>query len=167
MIAKSSIHKNLKTIDKLYAKSISAKEGLFYSKLALLELCGWIEESMDDIVLRCAKRYLKNKGNFNFVKTSVIERTYGFEYHKHFRNMLRQVLGIIKLERLEHNLDPAKFPKMQASLESLKKRRDSEAHTHLKGVTKTLDAPSIMLSHLLIVYEGLKDVDNKLRSLKV
>ena len=32
-----------------------AKESLFCSKLTIMELCGWVEESMDDVVLRYSR----------------------------------------------------------------------------------------------------------------
>ena len=51
MIAKSYILANLNALDARYKRASRAKDALFASKLALLELCGWIEESMDDIVV--------------------------------------------------------------------------------------------------------------------
>jgi len=167
MVAKRHIQNNLQQIDNLYRKSKSPKKGLFYCKLAIIELCGWIEESMDDIVRHCAKRYVREPENMRFVEQSIIGRTYGFEYERHFRNMLIQVMGIIDVERLERQLDPVKLQLMQSALETLKKCRDSEAHTHLKGATKTLDAPSITESRFLMVYEGLKDIENHVTKLKL
>lgn len=167
MIAKSYILNNLNTLEKLYNTSTSTKKGLFYSKLAILELCGWIEESMDDIVRRCATRNLKSLSDRHDVEKSIIQRTYGFEYKKHFRGMLTQLLGIITLMKLERKLHPVKFQLMEAALETLKTYRDSEAHTHLKGITKRLDAPSVTRNSFLMVYEGLKDIDVNLRSLKL
>ena len=61
MIAKSYLQKNLEILDKLFIESTSATKGLFYSKLAILELCGWIEKSMDDILRTCYHRNIKNK----------------------------------------------------------------------------------------------------------
>ena len=63
MIAKSYILKNLKALDKHFINTNSSKDSLFYSKLALLELCGWIEESIGYIVLRCADRKLNDNKN--------------------------------------------------------------------------------------------------------
>lgn len=167
MIAKTYILNNLSTIESLYRNLTSIKKGLFYSKLAILELCGWIEESMDDMIQTCANRYLKDVNNRKFVKDSVIERTYGFEYKKYFRRMLIQTIGIIKLEKLERKLHPVKFPHMQLALKDLKHSRDSLAHTHIKGVTKRLDAPSVTKNRFLIIYEGLRDIDDKLKRIKL
>ncbi len=169
MIYKSYILKNLKEIDNLYKKSNSTRKGLFYSKLAILELCGWIEESMDNIIRLCTNHHIKNIVNFEFVEKNIIKRTSGFEYDRHFRIMLIKLLGIINVEKLENRLDTLKFDQLKSSLTSLKESRDREAHTytHLKGITKTRDAPSVIISYFFPVYNGLKDIDNKLRYIKL
>lgn len=163
MISKSYILSNLKTMESLYINSPTTKKSLFYSKLAILELCGWIEETMDDIILRCTKRYIKDNDNLNFVKSKVIKRTYGFEYKKHFRIMLIQILGIINLEKLERKFNPIEFQLLESNLETLKFCRDNEAHTHIKGVTNRLDSPSVTINRFRYVYDGLKDIDGKIR----
>ena len=166
MITKSYILENLESLEKFYNKSSSGKKGLFFSKLAILELCGWIEESMDDIVRRSSIRKLNNANNRSFIEKSVIKRTYGFEYNSHFRNMLIDLIGIINVEKLENKLDPVKFQLMTSTLDTLKIIRNTEAHTHIKGITKRIDAPSLTKSRFLPIFEGLKDIDLKLRNLK-
>lgn len=167
MISKSHIFKSLKTLEFLYRKSPATKISLFYSKLAILELCGWIEESMDDIILRCAKRYLKNNNNLNFVKSEIVKRTYSFEYNRHFRRMLIQILGIINLEKLERKFNPREFQLLDSNLETLKLCRDNEAHTHIKGVTSRLDSPSVTINRFKYIYSGLKDIEIKIRRSKL
>lgn len=166
MISRTYIIGTLESLDRLYTGSTSTKKGLFYSKLAILELCGWIEESMDDIVQRCAIRHLKKKSNRDVVD-ELVKRTYGFDYEKHFRNMLIGLIGIIHTEKLEKKVDPVKFQRLKSNLGSLKEYRDREAHTHLKGTTKRLDAPSVTKSKFLRVYEGLKNFDQELRRLRL
>lgn len=166
MISKTYIRSNLNQIDNLYKKSTSNKVASYFSKLAILELCGWIEESMDEIVRRCVYRRLKDSTNIQFVEDTIIQRTYGFEYKRYFRNMLLQVLGIINLEKLECELDKRKFSQMQSTLDTLKTCRDREAHTHLKGATRRLDAPSVTKSRFDTVYNGLRDIENCTRKMK-
>jgi hypothetical protein len=57
MITRSYITSSFKFLDRKYRKATTSKELFFYSKLAIFELCGWIEESMDDIILRCARLF--------------------------------------------------------------------------------------------------------------
>lgn len=167
MIAKTCIRNNLTQINKLYQKSTGKKQPLFYSKLAILELCGWIEESMDEIVRRCANRHLKNSENKNYVGTDIIKRTTSFTYDAHFRNMLLRMVGIINVERLENKLNKTKFDLMKSTINTLKTYRDEEAHTHLKDDTKRLDAPSVTLNRLQLIYDGLKDIDDCIRKMKI
>lgn len=165
MIGKTTILQNLNKIERLYNGSTDAKESLLYSKLAILELCGWIEESMDDIVKRYANRHLRNKKNKKFVEKEIIQHVYGFEYKRHFRTMLIQIAGLITVEKIERRVDPVKLQLMQTTLNSLKTTRNNEAHSHLKGITKRLDAPSVTKSNFVKVYDGLKNFEDELKLL--
>ena len=49
----------------------------------------------------------------------------------------------------------------------LKTARDAEAHTHINGVTREINAPSITISQFADVYQGLKLTENTLRSTKI
>lgn len=153
-------------MDRLYNSAGTQKEKLYYSKLAMLELCGWIEESMDDIVEKCAHRVLKKSSNKTYVAKNIIRPTYGFEYEKHFRKMLMSVIGLKLIEKLENKVDAVKHTIFTAELNNLKAARNKEAHTHLKGVTRTVDAPSVTITRFHSVYEGLKDIENTLKRLK-
>lgn len=167
MISRSYITKNLRMLDVRFRRSRSQKEALFFSKLALLELCGWIEESMDDVVRRCARRHLRDASNIKYVEDQVIKRTHGFEYDKHFRKMLIHVIGIVNVSRLERKVSEEKFTRLVASLNSLKGARNPEAHTHIKGATRHIDAPSATQGHFNPIYDGLVEFDRTLRSIKI
>jgi len=165
MIARSYIESNLKQLDKLYLNAVTPKSKLYYSKLAMLELCGWIEESMDDIVQKSANRLLRSQASKNYITNTIINPTYGFEYKKHFMKMLSYVVGLINVEKLEDKLDPLKKARLESALGTLKVARNREAHTHLKGVTRQVDAPSITISLFNHVFDGLKDIELNLKEL--
>jgi len=167
MVVKKYILENLNNLDSLYKKSVGAKEPLYYSKLAILELCGWIEISMDDIVRQCAKKNLRNLSNRKYIEEEFIERTHSFGYSTHFRRMLIGVIGLNFIEKLEQEVDSYKFGRLRATLGSLKKDRDIEAHEYIKGTTKMLDAPSVTKNNLLCVYDGLKEFEKELRRLRL
>ncbi len=167
MIARTYILENLNALDHRFNKATSAKESLFYSKLAIIELCGWIEESMDDLVLRCARRHLKLAANVKYVEKEIVERTYGFKYEKHFRRMLIQVIGLINIEKLEKRVDQTKRTHFIATLEALTTSRNSEAHTHIRGTTKLINAPSVTLNQFNTLYEGLIEYDNTVRKMHI
>ncbi len=166
MITRSYILANLKALDRKYIKASSQKESLFYSKLALFELCGWIEESMDEIIISYASRHLTDTNNLAFVKGQIIKRTHGFDYENNFRQMLIKLLGIIKVERLEKYVDQGKLVQFRTTLDGLKMARDPEAHTHIKGVTRRINAPSITLAQFPALYDGLLEFRTALRRAK-
>lgn len=166
MISKSTISKNLKSLDSKYRRTNSSMESLYFSKLALMELCGWIEESMDDVIFRCAYRNLREQENRDFTNVRIIKPTYGFEYKKHFRKMLIELIGLINVERIESKVDPVKKQNLKSVLGSLKVSRDRVAHTHIKGITRVIDSPSITLHRFNHVYAGLKEYEAVIRNMR-
>lgn len=165
MIAKSYISENLARIDVLYRRATTAKASLFYSKLAILELGGWIEISWDEIVMREARKRLRTTQSITFV-TDVVDKCYGFTYAKHFRKMLVNVIGLDGVERLERRVDGVKFAAMTGALNALKQFRDREAHEYMKGVTRVLDAPSVTRGRFAVIYDGIMEIDRVLRALR-
>lgn len=166
MISKSYIEKTLQELDRLYNSATSQKKAIYYSKLALLELCGWIEQSMDKIVFHYANHKLKDVSNKKFLDKQIIGKTFGFTYEDHFRKMLLQTIGIISLEKLEKKLEQhLVITKLKSILNTLKNKRNDAAHTHLKGVTVNYDAPSLTISNFMQIYPLLKDIENGLKNL--
>lgn len=167
MIAKSYILENLRSLDYRYRKARSAKEALFCSKLAILELCGWIEESMDDVVRRCATRHLNEQDNRDFCENQIIRKNYGFDYHLNFRSMLTRLIGLVAVEKLEKKVDQNIHVNMTAALSSLKTIRNAAAHTHLKGTARILNAPSVTVGQFHALYAGLTELESKIKRIKL
>jgi hypothetical protein len=154
---------NLEGISRSYLRASSKRESFFLSKLAILELCGWIEESMDDLVMRCAMRHLKVPDNRRYCEKDVVDKTYGFDYERNFRFMLIRLLGLINVEKVEAQVDQNKRDAMVAALSSLKTQRNTEAHTHLRGTIRTINAPSVTMAQFQPLYEGLTEFDRVIR----
>lgn len=167
MIVKYYILSTIEELDKLYNKARSQKKAIYYSKLALLELCGWIEESMDDIVLSYGNRTLKQKSNKEYIKKQIVPWVHGFQYQQHFRPMLMSVIGIRNLERVETKLEynGGQVSRLSSFLGNLKSDRNDAAHTFLKGITRTYNAPSRTKGDFLSIYPILKEFDNEIRKL--
>ena len=118
---------------------------------------------MDDIVLRCAARCVLNSDNMRYCRNDIVKRTYGFDYHNNFRFMLIRLLGIVNVEFIEDRVDAAKYDAMRGALSALKVLRDKEAHTHVKGTGRTINAPSVTIAQFPLLYDGLVDFDRVLR----
>jgi len=167
MIAKTYILSSLKHFESRYNKASSQKEMQFISKFAILELCGWIEDSMDEIARRTAKRCMKLPRNRALIEKDVIKKNFGFDYNNHFRKMMSRIIGLGNIEKIENNMDFTKRTKLESSLASLKTIRDSAAHTHIKGMTPIVNTPSVILIYFEDVYNGLIEFDACLRSRKI
>lgn len=115
------------------------------SKLALLELCGWLECELDRIVLSVDNTCLKDP---DWVKCQVIDRTFGFNYSKHFRPMLTELLGEHLTRRLEESMDrkfPGDLERLRSSTGDLWTKRCNFAHSDMAGNIQTqqrFDAPN-------------------------
>lgn len=163
MASKTYILRELNKINRLYNEATQKGDGnlqRFYSKLALLELCGWIEQSMDDMIERPKKR-LKKEENIKYLEKEIVKRNYSFTY-VHFRRMLIQAIGLLKVERLEKKLNESKNNLLKSALGTLKKIRDAHAHTHIYGTTATFYAPSYSRRYFNAVYDGLEQIDKSL-----
>jgi hypothetical protein len=164
MIAKSYIKSTLIELDKLYNNASSQKKAIYFSKLAVIELCGWIEETLDDVIIKHGNRNLKTSINKTFCKEDIVIPNYGFQYNKNIRPMLLKLLGLIQLEVFEQELEKtAQITLLKSNLGSLKRIRNEAAHTHLKGVTRRYNAPSRTLGDFNRISELLESFDNELR----
>jgi hypothetical protein len=165
MIAKTYILQNLSQLDSAFKSAKTQKHAVYFSKLAILELCGWIEISMDEIILAHCGRNVVVAKNTKFVADDVVKRTYGFDYERNFRKMLISLIGIVTCEKLEAQIPVAVYTKFTAQLQSLKVARDSLAHTYLKGsaATMIIDAPSVTKARFTDIHDGLKAYEQGLR----
>ena len=141
---------------------------LLYAKLVIVEVGGWVEMSMDDLVERAGNN-LNTSTNITYLEKEIIKKNYGFDYDRNFRQMLMKVIGLVRLEKLELRLDTAKFTKMKAALELLKKARNSVAHTYVKNPSggATIAAPTVSISYFHDIYDGLKDIEANMKRLNI
>ena len=166
MIALSYITNSLNELDKLYNEASSKKKAIYYSKLATLELCGWVEDTIDDIVLRHANRKVKETSNRKYIKKEIVKRTSGFQYEFHIRPMLISVIGLIALEGIERKFEKtAKITTLKNSLSNLRESRNKAAHTHLKGAMYSYDAPSVIRGEFQKIKTVLLELDTELRAM--
>ena len=161
MIAKSYIEANLKELDRRFRNARTQKEPLYFSKLAVLELCGWVEISIDDLICRAVRRKVKDARKFETFSTKLVRNNYGFHYERNFRKLLCSAIGEIHVADIELNMDQLKRQQLESELNTLSSNRNSLAHTYLKGVTQQVDAPSRTLSRFHLTYAGLKEFEKE------
>ena len=166
MIAKQPIDDLLKELQNLYDNPTVPVHKDYYSKLALLELCGWLEIVIDDITLTYARTKLVEAKNIEMLEKEIVGKTYGCDYKAHFRPMLMKIIGLTNVEKFENNLTHlGVFQILVAQLGSLSTLRNPAAHTSIAGVMPTFNAPSTMRSYLNSLYPILTTVEIELNSI--
>lgn len=165
-IAKVKIQKTIGELDKLYNNTSNPNLQKYYSKLALLELCGWIEQSMDDIVLKCAKRCLKDNKHIKIVQQDVKNNSQ-FDYENNFRKLLIQIIGLMNFEKVEKNVKPLSLATLKPKLNDLKALRNSHAHTYSENCTAVFNAPSLTKGYFIDIFNALKDYEQTIKKLKL
>ncbi len=124
------------------------------SKLALLELCGWIEGEFDRLATVAEGGRLNDP---EWVKTHVISRTSGFKYAEHWRPMLVCLVGEIFTRRIEEKMElsfPGELDRMKSLLGTLWTKRCDFAHADMTAhiaAQKNFDAPSWTLNQHRII----------------
>jgi hypothetical protein len=121
------------------------------SKLATIELCGWLEGEFDRLIRSVAHGRITD---VTWVETYVINNTFGFVYEKHWRSMLCKVVGEVFAGRVEVAMNtshPADIPHLKSLLGQLWKDRCSFAHADLNANRAnsqlTFNAPSVAINH--------------------
>jgi len=156
MVIKGHILKSIEGLDKRYNQALGSanpQDSIYYSKLAVLEYCGWLEETFDLIVRRALKGKLKTQPYKQMLEDGIIGNNYGFQYKDNIRPMLIRAIGLSDMEKLEIALDRSgMLPVLVSELQLVKCDRNSAAHTWINGATRTYPAPSKTKDRLEKVY---------------
>jgi len=162
VIDAADITNTIDELEQLY--NSNPAQSNYFSKLALLELCGWLELSMDCIITDCSVVRLTVQSNKDHIENTVVGRTYGFHYDQHFRPMLMKLVGLIKLEQIERVLiTSGELSILESQLGSLYQIRKRAAHTNINGVTLTYEAPSVIKRYLVTLYPILQKFETALQ----
>jgi len=115
------------------------------SKLAVLELCGWLEERFDAIAAGIAQtagveaaKAIQNR----------IDGTYGFNYGMHVRQIFLAIGGEVLVHKVESRLEekyPGYLEQLKNALGQLWKQRCELAHgssVAVGGQQRSVNAPS-------------------------
>lgn len=136
----------LTEVDRWYNELPSGTERpRLLSKLAMLELCGWLEERFDELADAVATK----AGVVTRRKIiDSIDRTYGFQYSAHVREILCAIGGerlMMKAEAAFEAKYPGDLDRLQTTLGGLWKERCQLAHASsvvASGMQKSVNAPS-------------------------
>lgn len=158
MINFTTIENTLVKIEALYNASTDSHLQILYSKLAILELSGWLEESFDEIL----HEYLNNKVTTDYITLGkeIIKKNNGIHWDK-IRLMINNIIGVSNLETIESLLESslAGISIIKPFLNTLTPNRNIAAHTSIL-VSRTFDAPSVTIGQFRRIKPILVEIEN-------
>lgn len=165
MLAIDEIENLLNELQTLYdSNTKSPTQQKYYSKLALLELCGWLESTFDDIAYEYALSNMPNSANTVDLDKK-IELVYGCSY-ENLRTLLTLCIGLPKLLVLEEQFSrTGELVILKGDLNTLWGMRKPAAHTSLAGRTEQFQTPTVLLIRLKSIYTILTRMDSELAKL--
>lgn len=159
----ASIEKNLFILKRRYDSAMASHridgslEAALYSKFALLEFCGWIEETIDAILLGYIDRTIPNITIRETISKDIVCRVYGFKYKEEFRPLMERIIGAQNFQHIISQLSKRRCRDvmLKTMFADLIVARNRAAHTHWNpGITPQFDAPSKIIDS----YNQLKPI---------
>lgn len=166
MVTRYYITRNLRSLKRKYDRSKTQAEPLYYSKLAIIELCGWIETSLDEIFEANAPKFA-NERRYSNNFAARLKKTYGFHEVSHLQPLIVALVGYNGLEKLEASCDRRLMGGLHRNLNELTEMRNRLAHTYIKGFGVTIESPQLILRRLENVANGLDHFTEQLDLLAV
>lgn len=127
-------------------------------KLALLEACGWIENTIDYICGRTSK----NDPLLQKEIDEYLDKCYSFSYEK-FKGCLCFCVGITTFNAIEQTFTPQELSNFRSALNTLKKKRDSAAHNPIYALPNLIGFTDVN-SHLKTIISGFQKINKYLRN---
>lgn len=167
MINYTDIEDTLNRLEREYNSCSETQLSILYSKLAVLELCGWIETSVDTLLKEYIDDNICDDNNKKLIN-SIIDRNYGFKFKEHIFPMLCSVLGISNVENILDSIPDRDMQNFKTLLGNYAKIRDFAAHNNVEiSTTPRYNAPSSVLHDYLLIKPAIQLMENKIKRIKV
>lgn len=166
MVNYTEIENILRKLDLEYNNfSSDIQMPILFSKLAVIEFCGWIEESFDQILFDYIDSHIIYTDNSKVIK-KFIDDTYGFNYEKHTFKIFSAVIGINDWENILDQLPIVDSLNFKTILKNYSKIRNTAAHTHSPmGTTKSFDTPSMVLGNFNKIKPAIEAIEIEINKL--
>jgi hypothetical protein len=162
------IDDTLKLLDAWYNEpSTGGDRPKLLSKLATLELCGWLEGEFDRLALVAENGRVDDA---SWVHTKVIKNTSGFAYERHWRPMLQMIVGEVFVRRIERKMEvaaPGDLERLKTHLSTLWELRCGFAHADMNAniaAQRTFNAPSWAINQHRIICKLLARYESEMRA---
>lgn len=165
MIDYVSIQNTLARLDTEYISSTDVQMQILFSKLAVLELCGWIETSIDYTLFEYVDSHLVDN-NCKTGINKIMKKNYGFHYDNNLFSLFCSVLGVNNLENILDKISPADFHNLKNITDIYTKERNKAAHTDTPaGTTRTYKTPSVVLHDFNLIKPSIQTLEMEIQSL--
>ena len=136
------------------------------SKLAVMEFCGWIEESIDEILNNYLDTHIVDVNGKRIIQ-NFIKKIYGFSFEKHMYQGLSLVIGANNLENILDGLTPMDKSNLESIANSYHSERNDAAHKNtIIGVTRRFSSPSQVLTDLNKIEPAIKAIETSVANLR-
>ncbi len=173
MLANVDLLDNLAQLDTTFNQAIASGNTRLQDlccKASILELCGWVEQCLDQIVIDSATRLALAPTTIERIKTEYVSKTYGFKYRENFEKMILSTIGFKGLKKVEAStLVAPTIDGFISSLRDLTKQRNFYAHTHYSLSQKypdgypSIDTPSVVKSKAITIRTFLLNYEKALK----
>lgn len=180
-----NIESVLSQLDNLYKYQAEETGDLLISnellcKMAGLELCAWLEDYFDKIIMSCKDDFIKSmpkyptdqerRAKLKAWETSIekeINSIHGMSYSEHFRKLLVKLLGDRLVLKLEYEVGLSDIDILDKKLKKLHDYRKLLAHQTYPNIIqqRSLDAPSLLLQDFKQIYRILSRLESELKKL--
>lgn len=161
MINYTAIENTLIRLDSEYNASLADPDmPVLFSKLAIIELAGWLEDSLDDILFEYMSRHLIDSDVIRDVREDIIKKNYGFKFQQNIQKIYLAVLGANNWENIIDKINTADFLNFKSITGSLASSRNNAAHSSTI-VTRTFNAPSTTLSEFRKLKPAIQTIESE------
>lgn len=164
MVNYTDIEAKLHRLDTEYNNSILDPDlPIFYSKLAVIEFSGWMEDSVDSIVYD----YIDNHIVDPIVKQNIkknVNANFGFNYYSNLFKVFTSVLGVDTWENIEDKLKPQNLANLVNITSTFTGIRNKAAHSSIV-VTTTFSSPSTTIAAYNKVKPAIMIIENEISTL--
>lgn len=145
MVNYTDIEAKLNRLDTEYNKSILDPDlPIFYSKLAVIEFSGWMEDSVDTIVYDYINSHIIDPVVKQHIEKCV-NGNFGFNYYSNLFKVFTSVLGVNTWENIEDKLKPQNLLNLVNVTSTYTGIRNKAAHSSIV-VTNTFSSPSTTIA---------------------
>lgn len=136
------------------------------SKLAVMEFCGWIEESIDNILYDYLDNHLIDNNGKRIIK-GFVKKVYGFSFEENIYKIFAIVVGANNWENIYDSLSTIDKNNFKSIVNTYSSIRNGAAHSNtVIGVTLNYNTPSQVISDFSKIESAIKSIEASVANLR-